>query len=97
MTPATSVTDTSDGQPTDAVPSDGTARPAPQGRLALAAKGVLPLFLLAALLAVFARIGPIGVFRAAFPPIEELTFERIAFPEPGLIHRPLINNIATSL
>ena len=91
MTPATNVTDTSEGQPTDTAPSDGPDHPAPQGRLALAAKGVLPLLLLAALLAVFARIGPIGVFQAAFPPIEELTFERIAFPEPGLIRVHLVN------
>jgi ZIP family zinc transporter len=64
---------------------------APIGRLSLAAKGVLPLLLLAALLAVFARVGPIGVFRAAFPPIEELTFERIAFPQPGLIRVHMVN------
>ena len=81
-----------DGQPTGTVASDGTARPAaPQGRMALAAKGLLPLLLLAALLVVFARIGPVGVFRAAFPPIEELTFERIAFPEPGLIRVHMVN------
>lgn len=59
--------------------------------MSLAAKGVLPLLLLAALLAVFARVGPIGVFRAAFPPIEELTFERIAFPQAGLIRVHMVN------
>ena len=85
------MTDTSDGQPTATVPSDATAPPAPRGRMALAAKGLLPLLLLAALLAVFARIGPVGVFRAAFPPIEELTFERIAFPQPGLIRVHMVN------
>ncbi len=89
-TASASVTDTSDAPPDDAGPSE-SARPASQGGLALAAKGVLPLLLLAALLAVFARIGPIGVFRAAFPPIEELTFERIAFPEPGLIRLYMVN------
>lgn len=88
----TTATGTSAGPPTGTVPPDGTTRPAAsQGRLALAAKGVLPLLLLAALLSVFTRIGPIGVFQAAFPPIEELTFERIAFPEPGLIRVYLIN------
>jgi ZIP family zinc transporter len=85
------MTDTSDGQPTATVPSDATAPPAPQRRMVLAAKGLLPLLLLAALLAVFARIGPVGVFRTAFPPIEELTFERIAFPEPGLIRVHMVN------
>ena len=84
-------TDTSDGQPTGTVASDGAARPAPQGRMALVAKGMLPLLLLAALLAVFARVGPVGVFQAAFPPIEELTFERIAFPEAGLIRVHMVN------
>ena len=91
LTYGTSMTDTSDGQPTATVPSDATAPRAPQGRMALAAKGLLPLLLLAALLAVFARIGPVGVFRAAFPPIEELTFQRIAFPEPGLIRVHMVN------
>jgi len=71
--------------------SDLTAHPAPQGRASLAAKGVLPLLLLAALLILFAQVGPIGVFRAAFPPIEELTFERIAFPEAGLIRVHMVN------
>ncbi len=89
--PGTSLTETSDGQPTGDAPSDATAGPAPQGRMALAAKGVFPLLLLAALLAVFARVGPVGVFRAAFPPIEELTFERIAFPQPGLIRIHMVN------
>ena len=64
---------------------------ASEGRMSLAVKGVLPLLLLAALLAVFAQVGPIGVFRAAFPPIEELTFERIAFPQAGLIRVYLVN------
>ncbi len=59
--------------------------------MALAAKGVLPLLLLAALLAVFVRVGPIGIFQAAFPPIEELTFERIAFPKPGMVRVHMIN------
>ena len=59
--------------------------------MALAAKGLLPLLLLAGLLAVFLRFGPVGVFRASFPPIEELTFERIAFPQPGLIRVHMVN------
>ena len=59
--------------------------------MVLAAKGLLPLLLLAGLLAVFLRFGPVGVFRASFPPIEELTFERIAFPQPGLIRVHMVN------
>ena len=86
-----SITYASDAPPAGPAPSDGAARSALQGRMALAAKGLFPLLLLAGLLAVFVRVGPIGVFRAAFPPIEELTFERIAFPEPGLVRVHLVN------
>ena len=90
-TAATSTTYASNAQPAAPGQSDGPARSVPQGGMALAAKGVLPLLLLAALLVVFARFGPIGVFQAAFPPIEELSFERIAFPEPGLVRVYLVN------
>jgi len=90
-TSSASITYANDAPPAGGVPADGTARSAHQGRMALAAKGLLPLLLLAGLLAVFVRVGPIGVFRAAFPPIEELTFERIAFPEPGLVRVHLVN------
>ncbi|MEC7846573.1 MAG: hypothetical protein VYA70_04180, partial [Gemmatimonadota bacterium] len=91
MTSATEPTHTRDGQPAGTVPSDGTTHSAPTGRIALVAKALLPLLLLAGLLAVFLRFGPVGVFRAAFPPIEELTFERIAFPQPGLIRVHMVN------
>lgn len=46
--------------------------------------GLLPLVLLAGLLALFAIVGPAGIFDAAFPPIEELTIERISFTEDGI-------------
>ena len=90
-TVSTSVPYPSDDQTAESVPSNGNGHPAEQGRLSLAAKGLLPLLLLAALLAVFTQVGPIGVFRAAFPPIEELTFERIAFPQAGLIRVYMVN------
>ena len=90
-TAAMGTTYASNAQPAAPGQSDGPARSVPQGGMALAAKGVLPLLLLAALLVVFARFGPIGVFQAAFPPIEELSFERIAFPEPGLVRVNLVN------
>jgi len=69
-----------DGEPTEV-----------QGYMALAAKGLFPILLLAVFLAIFVRVGPVGVFRAAFPPIEELTFERVAFPAPGLVRVFLVN------
>ena len=55
------------------------------------AKGVLPLVLLAGLVLVFLRFGPVGVFRAAFPPVEELTIERITFPAAGEMRIRVVN------
>lgn len=54
-------------------------------------KGVLPLGLLAVLLLVFLRFGPVGVFTAAFPPVEELTIQRVSFPAEGTIRVDLVN------
>ncbi|MDX1578402.1 MAG: metal transporter [Gemmatimonadota bacterium] len=44
--------------------------------------GLLPLALLAGLVAVFLEVDPTAPFRAAFPPVEELTIERVSFPGP---------------
>jgi ZIP family zinc transporter len=49
---------------------------------AMWAKGLAPLALLAVLIAVFLRFGPLGVFEQAFPPVEDLTIERITLPRP---------------
>jgi ZIP family zinc transporter len=46
-------------------------------------KGLAPLVLLAVLVLVFLRWGPLGVFQQAFPPVEELTVQRITLPRPG--------------
>jgi zinc transporter ZupT len=53
--------------------------------------GLAPLVLLAILVAVFLRFGPLGVLRQAFPPIEELTIERITLPEPGRMQLHIVN------
>ncbi len=53
--------------------------------------GFLPILLLAGLLAVFFAYGPLGVFLAAFPPLEELTIERVVLPEPGSIVLHVVN------
>ena len=45
-------------------------------------KGLGPLLLLALLVAAFIKFGPVGVFRAAFPPVEELTIQRVTLPGP---------------
>jgi zinc transporter ZupT len=54
-------------------------------------KGLAPLVLLAGLVFLFLRIGPVGVFRATFPPVEELTLERVRLPEPGVMEVSVVN------
>jgi len=54
-------------------------------------KGVAPLVLLAAAVVAFLRVGPAGVFRQAFPPVEELTIERITLPRPGEMVVSVVN------
>lgn len=71
-----------------------TVRPSARARSAagaLWARGLLPLVLLAGLVAVFLRFGPVGVFRETFPPVEVLTVQRITLPEPGLIRINVVN------
>ncbi len=53
--------------------------------------GLAPLVLLGVLVAVFLRFGPLGVLRQAFPPVEELTIERITLPEPGRMQLHVVN------
>ena len=54
-------------------------------------RGLAPLVLLALLVFAFLRVGPLGVFRAVFPPVEELTIERVSFPEPNLMRVRVVN------
>lgn len=53
--------------------------------------GLLPLLLLALLLLIFLTRGPIGIFKEAFPPVEELTVERITFPDEGIMQVHIVN------
>ena len=53
--------------------------------------GLAPLVLLGLLLAGFFRFGPAGVLRKAFPPVEELTIERIALPVAGRLEVSVVN------
>jgi ZIP family zinc transporter len=56
-------------------------------RVPLWVSGLFPLLLLAGLVTLFYVVGPAGVFRAAFPPIEELTIERFELrPNEVLVH-----------
>lgn len=66
---------------------------------------LLPVVLLALLLVVFLRIGPLGVFRAQSPPVEELFIQKVVFApekmavevindgaEPVTVAQVLVNN-----
>lgn len=55
------------------------------------AKGLLPIVLLGGLLLVFFRWGPLGLLATGFPPVEELTVERVWMPEPGLMKVRVVN------
>lgn len=54
-------------------------------------RGVWPLGLLAVLVFAFVRVGPVGVFRAAFPPMEVLTIERVSFPSANRMRIDVVN------
>ncbi|MDQ7849632.1 MAG: metal transporter [Armatimonadota bacterium] len=51
---------------------------------------LLPLVLLGLFVLFFLRVGPLGVLRAAFPPVEDLTITRVAL-RPGLMEVFLTN------
>ena len=52
---------------------------------------VLPVALLAGMVFVFTRADPTAQFDAAFPPVEDLTIERVSFPETGLMRVHVVN------
>jgi zinc transporter, ZIP family len=54
-------------------------------------KGLAPLVLIALLVVAYLRVGPAGIFQAAFPPVEELTIERVALPAPGEMVVTVVN------
>lgn len=64
---------------------------ATQGGLPLWLKGVAPLALLALLVVALLRVGPIGMLRGDFPPVEELTIERVTFPQEGELRVRVVN------
>jgi zinc transporter ZupT len=53
--------------------------------------GIIPLVLLAGLVALFIVANPLAYFTGAFPPLEELTIQRVTFPEDGRIQLNVIN------
>lgn len=54
-------------------------------------QGLLPVALLAILLVLFFNYGPLGIFNAAFPPVEDLTIERVVLSEPNRITLHVMN------
>jgi zinc transporter ZupT len=72
--------------------ADEPRQPAPaRRRVPVWIKGIIPLLLLAGLVVTFIKAGPVGVLKTAFPPIEELTIQRVVLPEPGLM-RVIVTN-----
>lgn len=53
--------------------------------------GLLPLALLAGLVTFFFGADPTAPFRAAFPPVEDLTIDRVSFPERGIMRVHVVN------
>ncbi len=72
-------------------PKRGSARARKATGLPVWLKGLAPLVLLAVLVAVFIKVGPVGVFRQSFPPVEVLTIERIRLPEHGVMEVQVVN------
>jgi ZIP family zinc transporter len=71
--------------------TEATIEPSSAAVVPLWFKGLAPLVLLAILVAVFLRTGPAGVFRQSFPPVEQLTVERIRLPQFGLMEVRVVN------
>lgn len=79
------------GRPEGAAVAPGGTSGDGSSRARRVALGLLPLLLLAGLIALFLRFDPTQLFREAFPPVEELTVERITFPEPGTMRIHVVN------
>ncbi len=86
-------------------PAVAAGRAAAPSRARLWLYGLLPLLLLALFVVLFLRFGPLGLFRAAFPPLEELTITRVVLrpahfdvyvtnggPSPVTIAQVLVDN-----
>lgn len=79
--------------PVDA-PSSGAVGAPGRGRFrgsGIWIKGLAPLVLVALLVAIVLRMGPAGIFQTAFPPVEELTIERVMIPGPGELRVSVVN------
>jgi zinc transporter ZupT len=75
----------------EATPRRPRRQTARSGKVPLWFKGLAPLVLLAVFVAVFLKLGPVGVFQQSFPPVEQLTIERIRLPEHGVMEVAVVN------
>lgn len=66
-------------------------KPPPRGKARAWFDALAPVVLLLALLLLFFRFGPAGVFHAAFPPVEELTITRVTLPDRGVLRMHIVN------
>lgn len=66
-------------------------KPAAESKFPVVLLGLLPLAVLLALLAGFILLKPLSFFSGTFPPIEELSVQRVTFPARNEIKLELIN------
>ena len=55
------------------------------------ALAIFPLIILLLLVVLFFALNPLAFFTGAFPPLEELSIQRVTFPENGRIQLDVIN------
>ena len=55
------------------------------------ALAIIPLALLVVLVIAFLILNPLAFFTGAFPPLEDLSVQRVTFPEPGQMRLEVIN------
>lgn len=87
-------------EPPVATPSASRAEAQAQpssGRAALALRALLPLGLLAILVAVLLRHGPLGVLESTSIPVEDLMIQRVALPSPGRMEVTVVNGGAEAV
>lgn len=68
-----------------------TTAPSFSKRLPQWVLALFPLVILAVLIALFLAMDPLSFFTGDFPPVEELTIQRVTFPEHGRIQLNVIN------
>ncbi|HQF71038.1 MAG TPA: metal transporter, partial [Promineifilum sp.] len=68
------------------------AQPIPHRRASRWLLALLPLALLVLLVVAFLALDPLRFFQGAFPPLEELSVQRVVFPDADTIRLEVINS-----